>query len=1050
MTRNRNSNSHSLFILSLLVFGFVFSQVALAGRTDRRKINLGETITVYTTNHSYTQSVLWDWDYSVLELQGNLSGYSTSATFKAKKTMELTPSVIQAITYYYRSGTSASGMMKDVDVWYVNVIDNSTVSVEPTNTTLSSGESIRLTASASSLYSGKYSWSSTNSNIADIRGSGQSVTLYANYPGSTRIKVTLDNGKYAECYVTVLSVAVSTANVSPASVNINIDEQKTLSLSVDPSNAAINSKSWFSSNPAVATINSSGIVIGKSVGEADVYCVVNGYITSNSCNISVSKPNFTLSSSSPSNNENGQSVFVNPSFTFCRTIYQGDSYSNITLNNIEGETVQGLCSISGSTLTFSPSKPLDANTTYTLTIPANAIKDKYDSYNTIIAQCFTTGSLEKLMLKASTTGNFLSKGDTIALTASNNAAKIYYTLDGSTPTSDSKLYSGAIIFDDDFKLRAVAIGEGYESSKIFSADYYLTNIAVTSRYPETNEWLFIYKDVNPSITFSNRIVAGDNIDKITVAKNGEKNLAGEFIVADSTIFYIPEEPLELGCLYKFTIPENSVVTGLGEPNDSITWIFSTGDYVTSIAMGNELSAAIKTNGSLLTWGEIYKTGNNADGSYTNEQQLEPSIFINADVEAVSTGYTHNAIIKNDNSLWMWGRQYCGEFGNNSTIGSATPIRIMTDVKSISCGGQTSAIIKTDKSLWMVGRNDFGQIGDSTIIARKTPVKVLDDVQSASAGWCATYALKTDGALYSWGRNHKGQLGDGSFEDQCEPKEIMNNVAIVSTSTTESNVALAIKNDGSLWMWGDGNATPTKKMEDVSSVAVGIGYAEAVKTDGTLVTIAENSTTEVNTGISDVSSDGSATLLLKKDGSVWSGASNALLQKMVEGRSFSEAVGVSLNRKSKKMSIHTKSVLVAKPIELNADYTSLEWSSSNNEIVAVTQRGVLTALAPGEAIISVTLKDKNLKTFSATCNVVVTDPTGLSNVSSGQSTLCAWAYRNLLYIKGATIGQVISIYDSKGTTINRLEPESNQVTIPLPASGVYILKSGKILIKVLNR
>jgi alpha-tubulin suppressor-like RCC1 family protein len=1033
-----------------LVFSIAISHTALAGRTDNRKVNLGETFTVYTTNHSYTQSVLWDWDYTVLEVQGNLSGYSTSATFKAKKAMELTPSVVQAITYYYKSGTSASGMMKDVDVWYVNVIDNSTVSLNPTSTTLSPGESIKLTASASSLYSGKYSWSTTNDYVADVSGSGKSVNLYANHPGSTRIKVTLDNGKYAECYVTVLPVAVGAANVSPASATMDIDQEKPLSLSVDPSNATINTKSWFSSNSGVATVSSSGVVKGISVGDANVYCVVNGSITSSSCAISVSKPNFTLSLSSPSNNDINQSVFVNPSLTFCRTIYRGDSYSNISLNKSGNETVQGHCSISGSTLTFLPLRPLDANTTYVLTIPANAVKDKYDSYNTIITNGFTTGRLEKLTIKTSTVDKFLSKGDTIALTASKNAAKIFYTLDGSTPTLDSKQYIGAITFENDIKLRAIATGEGYESSEIFSTDYYLSNISVTSHYPETKNALFIYQDVNPSITFSNRIEAGENVDKITVVKNREKNMAGEFIVADSTLFFIPEEPLEPGCMYQFFIPKNSIVTGLGESNDSISWMFSTGDYATSMATGNGLSAAIKTDGSLLTWGEIFKTGNDADGSYTNEMQAEPSIFLNSDVKTVSTGYTHNSIIKNDGSLWMWGRQYCGEFGNNSTIGSAIPVRIMAEVNSVSCGGQTSAIIKTDKTLWMVGRNDFGQIGDSTIITRKTPVKVLDDVESASAGWCATYALKTDGTLFSWGKNHKGQLGDGSFEDQFKPKEIMNNVAIVSTSTTESNVAVAIKTDGSLWMWGDGNATPTKKLDDVSSVAVGIGYVEAIKADGTLVSIANDLNTEVDGGISDVSSDGNTTLSLKKDGSVWSGTSNAILRKMVEGRSSSEVVGVSLNHTSMKMALHTKSVLVAKPTALNADYTSLEWSSSNDEIVAVTKRGVITAQMPGEVTISVSLKDKKNRTFSDTCVVFVTDPTVLNNVSLKQSPVTAWAYRSMLYVKGATIGQIITIYDSNGTTIDRIEPESNLVTVPLPMPGVYVVKSGNNSIRVLNR
>ena len=113
----------------------------------------------------------------------------------------------------------------------------------------------------------------------------------------------------------------------------------------------------------------------------------------------------------------------------------------------------------------------------------------------------------------------------------------------------------------------------------------------------------------------------------------------------------------------------------------------------------------------------------------------------------------------------------------------------------------------------------------------------------SAGGYHTCAIKQDGSLWCWGDNDSGQLGDGTYSDKATPVQIM--------SSGVSSVALgdlhtcAIKTDGSLWCWGynwygqlgDGTNTsrntPVQITSGVSSVALGGYHTCAVKTDGSL-------------------------------------------------------------------------------------------------------------------------------------------------------------------------------------------------------------------------
>jgi alpha-tubulin suppressor-like RCC1 family protein len=282
-----------------------------------------------------------------------------------------------------------------------------------------------------------------------------------------------------------------------------------------------------------------------------------------------------------------------------------------------------------------------------------------------------------------------------------------------------------------------------------------------------------------------------------------------------------------------------------------------------VACGYRHTAAIKTDGTLWTWGS---GGFGQLGDNTTSQRNTPVTTFagGTNWKQVSGGYRFTAAIKTDGTLWTWGDNGSGRLGDNTTTQRITPVTTFsggTNWKQVSCGFNFTAAIKTDGTLWSWGVNSFGQLGDNTSANnRNTPVTTFaggTNWKQVACGVDHTAAIKTDGTLWTWGYGGNGGLGTNTA-----PSQTITPVTTFAGGTNWKQVAggnshtAAIKTDGTLWTWGWNNSgqigdntlitrsTPVTTLAGGTNwkqVAGGSYHTAAIKTDGTLWTWGSNGT-----------------------------------------------------------------------------------------------------------------------------------------------------------------------------------------------------------------
>ena len=118
-----------------------------------------------------------------------------------------------------------------------------------------------------------------------------------------------------------------------------------------------------------------------------------------------------------------------------------------------------------------------------------------------------------------------------------------------------------------------------------------------------------------------------------------------------------------------------------------------------LSCGNNTSACIKTDGTLWTWGNGVYYGCLGDGASVVRNSPVQTISGGTNWRVVSCGNYHMAAIKTDGTLWTWGNNYYGDLGDGTILaqysGRSSPVQTAaggTNWKQVACGQNGSLAI----------------------------------------------------------------------------------------------------------------------------------------------------------------------------------------------------------------------------------------------------------------------------------------------------------------------------------------------------------------------
>lgn len=237
------------------------------------------------------------------------------------------------------------------------------------------------------------------------------------------------------------------------------------------------------------------------------------------------------------------------------------------------------------------------------------------------------------------------------------------------------------------------------------------------------------------------------------------------------------------------------------------------------------------------------------------------------------------------SMWAWGDNTTGQFGNGSYVSSPTITRLPAGRAWLEAGAGANigAALRNDGTVWW-----WGSTGARL---QPSPVKVASGFVDISVGRNHVMALDRFGRLYGWG----WCLGIGAHTNETwvgAPTEVFGGHHWRSMDAG-SNGTVAIAADGSIWEWGDVGGTipliePRQVSTDTDWVSVNAGgRMYAIKADGTLWIWGRHGridgTADPEMGLRQVgvandwiqvSSGGNHDLGVRADGSLWAWGLNA--------------------------------------------------------------------------------------------------------------------------------------------------------------------------------
>lgn len=315
---------------------------------------------------------------------------------------------------------------------------------------------------------------------------------------------------------------------------------------------------------------------------------------------------------------------------------------------------------------------------------------------------------------------------------------------------------------------------------------------------------------------------------------------------------------------------------------------SSGDFVerkltniTQVAAGDSHTLALKADGTVWSFGSN-QFGQLGQHEYkaTGEKVTAEQVLGLENIVQIESYENHNLALDEDGTVWGWGENWGGQMPVSFAF-TKTPYKIkdLPKIKQVATGSSHSLALDEQGLVWSWGKNDFGLSSDSTNIATPFVITSLPIIEDIASGAYHNLALDKSGNVWSWGDNAVGELGMPVSSSVTQPPRKINSISDVTEIDAGNRYSIAKTADGDIYTWG---------LNDYGQLGDGSSINKSSPTD-LILTLPE---------------------------------------------------GVEIDRETITLKEGDQAQLNAELLPEGAVFTEVEWSSSNPDIVTVTEDGLI--------------------------------------------------------------------------------------------------------------
>ncbi len=895
ITATANDGSGVYGTATITVDPILVSSITISPSSE--SVNVGSTLALtesVSPSNATDKTVTWssdDTDVATVDATGLVTG------------------VAEGVVTITATAQDAGGEVGTAEITVTVVLPNSVATSESLGFVEGeAAKTLTATISPSNTTDKSVTWSSDDTDVATVDALTGEVTPQG--VGSCYVIVTCnaDISIKDTCLVTVDAdvTLVTGVTLTPEVAEITINEEVTLSASVEPSNATDKSVSWQSLDESVATV-SNGVVTGVAIGTTQIVVTTNDGDFTDTCEVTVTSLDVTdiIVSHEGIDLASGEEIILNtasssitlsaevlPADATDKTVsWSSDNTDAVTVSNSGVVNVEGLGS---AIVTVTANDGSDVTETVAITVEAVPVTGVVlDQTELSLSATSSAVQLSATVEPEDATNKKVSweSSDTDVVTVTNGLVEVVGVGSATITVTTEDGGHQATCMVEVSAIPVTDIIVSYEGDDLASGEEIILNTSSSSTT--------LSVEVLPTDASDKTVSwSSDDIDVVTVSNSGVVNVEGVGTAIVTVTANDGSGVTETVAITVEAVPVTGITTDVteltltvgssnGVINETVQPIDATNKNVTWSSQNPDV-ATVDQDGIVTPISE----GNTVITVTTEDGDYEATVTVDVLIDAVSVTSVllnkHSEIIQLNEDLSITATIS----PSNATNKNVTWESLDTDIAEILVDGNKVTVqpvaVSNPDSVAIVVTTEDGAFTDTCYV---TILPIL-----------AT-SLSIDNSITL----------DIEATDQIS----------ATVNPTEASTVLS-------WYSDDESIATVDNQGNVTPVSEGSTFINATTTDGTNITSNDCDVTITVVHVTDVTVSPTS-LILEVDGST---------EQLTATVSPSEAY--------------------------NAD---VEWTTNMSSVATVSQSGVVTPVGAGTATITVTSLDNSTKKATCTIEVV---------------------------------------------------------------------------------